>query len=117
MPTFAEKLSWYLKRPVMYPVLSGMRSIRFVVFSLEEDHLAEKRAQAESWCSGRAITTVEALEKITKLKPSKTLRSQFPEIFKQSEAAAAACPVKMGGAGDLDLLYQLAEYCQATSGH
>jgi len=113
MPTFAEKLSWYLRHPVMYPVLArnAINKTRRVLFG--KDYLAEKRAQAESWCGERAITTAEALEKITKLKPSKTFTSQFPEIYKLSEAVAAACPVKMGGAGDLDLLYQLAEYCQA----
>jgi predicted O-methyltransferase YrrM len=113
MPSFTEKLSWYLRRPVMYPVLirNAINKTRRVLFG--KDYLADKRIQAELWCGKRAMTTDEALENITKLKLSETLRSQFPEIFKQSEAAAAACPVKMGGAGDLDLLYHLAEYCQA----
>ena len=113
MPTFTEKLWWYLRRPVMYPVLfrHAINKIRRVLF--RRDYLAETRAQAESWCSTRSITTGEALEKITKSKPSETLNAQFPDIFKQSEAAAAACPVKMGGAGDLDLLYQLADHCEA----
>jgi predicted O-methyltransferase YrrM len=113
MPTFAEKLSWYLRRPVMYPVLVriAIYKTRLVLFG--KDDLADQRAQGEAWCGERAVTTVEALEKITKSKPSETFRSQFPEIYEQSEAVAAACPVKMGGAGDLDLLYQLAEYCQA----
>lgn len=113
MPTFSEKLWWYLKRPVMYPVLfrHAINKIRRVLF--RRDYQAEIRAQAESWCDERAITTAKALEKITKLKPSETLKNQYAEIFKQSEAAVAACPVKMGGAGDLELLYQLAEHCQA----
>jgi hypothetical protein len=76
MPTFTEKLWWYLKRPVMYPVLfrHAINKIRRGLF--RRDHLAEARAQAESWCSGRAITTDEALEKIAKLKSSKTLKTQ-----------------------------------------
>jgi predicted O-methyltransferase YrrM len=113
MPTFAKKLSWYIRRPVMYPVLirNAINKTRRVLFG--KDYLADKHAQAEAWCGERAMTTAEALEKITKLKPSETFRSQFTEIYKQSEAVAAACPIKMGGAGDLDLLYQLAEYCRA----
>jgi len=115
MPTFSEILRWYLNRPVMYSVLFQHAINKIRPFLFRRDYLAEVRAQAESWCSGRAITTDEALEEITKLKSSKTFKTQFPEIIKQSEAAAAACPVKMGGAGDLDLLYQLAEHCQARS--
>src|SRR5512137_2225859 len=113
MPTFAEKLSWYLRRPVMYPALvrNAIYKTRLVLFG--KDDLADQRAQGEAWCGERAVTTTEALERITKSKPSETFRSQFPEIYERSEAVAAACPVKMGGAGDLDLLYQLAEYCQA----
>jgi predicted O-methyltransferase YrrM len=113
MPTFTKKLWWHLKRPIMYPVLfrQAVDKSRRVLFGI--DYLAEMRAQAESWCSRRSVTTEEALAQITQLKRTETLRCQFPDIFKRSEAAAAACPVKMGGAGDLDLLYQLAEYCQA----
>lgn len=113
MPTFTEKLMWYLKRPVMYPVLAQQAVNKGYRVLFGSDYLAEVRAQAESWCNGRSITTEEALVKITQFKCAETLRYQFPDTFKQSEAAAAACPIKMGGAGDLDLLYQLTEYCQA----
>jgi len=113
MSTFTKKLLWYLKRPVMYPVLVRHAINKARRNLLRKDYLAETRTQAEAWCAGRAIFTNEALKKITKLPPPETLKTQFPDIFKRSEAAAAACPVKMGGAGDLDLLYHLAEHIQA----
>jgi predicted O-methyltransferase YrrM len=40
--------------------------------------------------------------------------SVFPEIFAVARHQAAACPVPMGGAGDLDLIYWLAESSAAA---
>jgi predicted O-methyltransferase YrrM len=115
MPSFARKLLWYLKQPALYPELArlGFNKIRRGLS--KKDNLTSSRARAESWCNACAISTDEALEKTTRLRPSGSLKSQFPDIFKRSEEAAAACPVKMGGAGDLDLLYRLAEFAQARA--
>lgn len=113
MPSFAKQLFWYLRRPVMYPDLAR-RAIRHArrIF-LGKDDKAEARRQSVAWCTPRAISTKEALVKITGSAPAQPLKTQFADIFKRSEEAAAACPVKMGGPGDLDLLHHLAEYLQA----
>jgi predicted O-methyltransferase YrrM len=114
MPSFTKKLTWYLRRPVLYPVLvrDAVQKARRVLFN--SDDLAESRSRAEAWCIQRAISTREALIKITEKAPSETLNSQFADIFKQSEETVAACPIKMGGPGDLDLLYHLAEHISAN---
>ncbi len=109
MPTFTRKLLWYLKQPTLYPELARLG------FNIICRGLSRKDNLAESWCSARAIPTSEALEKITGVRSSESLKSQFPDIFKRGEEVTAACPVKMGGAGDLDLLYHLAEYAQARA--
>jgi predicted O-methyltransferase YrrM len=111
--SFPKKLFWYLRRPVLYPVLAGkiVQAARRIL--LNRDDLAESRARAEAWCLPRSMSTHEALVKITGNESFESLSSQFEDIFKRSEEAAAACPVKMGGPSNLDLLYQLAEHVQA----
>jgi predicted O-methyltransferase YrrM len=113
MPSLPQKLIWYLRRPVLYPVLARKTVQVARRIFLFRDDLAESRARAEAWCLPRAMSTPEALVKITGNASFESLRSQFDDIFKRSEAAAAACPVKMGGPSNLDLLYQLAEHVQA----
>jgi len=112
MPTLAKKLFWYLGRPTLYPVLArhAIQDARRVF--LKKDDLAEARNRAEAWCLPRAVSASDALGSMG-VTPDESLYSQYPDVFKRSEAAAAACPVPMGGRGDLELLYQLSEHIQA----
>jgi predicted O-methyltransferase YrrM len=72
------------------------------------------RDKATQWCAKLAVPTPEALQKIGykgEIKP-------FAEVVGSAEwagahARAEASPVKMGGAGNLELLYYAAEHCQA----
>lgn len=73
------------------------------------------RRAATEWCETIGIGSAEALEEL-KL-PSGALvdvRSRHAEVFRQAEERVAICPIKLGGAGHLDLLYSLCEYLQAT---
>jgi predicted O-methyltransferase YrrM len=65
--------------------------------------------------ASRAVPTSAALAQITGSPMPESVRSRFPAVFVVAEQTARACPVRMGGAGNLDLLYWLAEYCQATT--
>jgi predicted O-methyltransferase YrrM len=74
---------------------------------------ADTRARAECWCAGQAIELEEALRGITGSRPVRPVREEFPEVFRAAERRAAACPVPMGGAASLDLLYAVAESLEA----
>jgi predicted O-methyltransferase YrrM len=41
------------------------------------------------------------------------IRDKFADIFAHADAAVKSCPVEMGGAADLDLLYWIAEHFKA----
>jgi predicted O-methyltransferase YrrM len=113
MSSFPKKLLWYLRKPVLYPELVRLAANKARCVLLGRDPSVESRRQAEAWCAKRSLTTADALEKIAGRRPSESLESKFHEIFRQGQEATEACPVKMGGAGDLDLLFHLAEFIQA----
>lgn len=71
------------------------------------------RAEAEQWCSQRAVSAHEAIRRLTGVPPSEPIASRFPAVFAAAQAAAAKCPVEMGGAANLDLLFAAAEALEA----
>ena len=106
-----KTLGWYLKRPQLYPRLLG--EARRIFFAREVSPLNRTAKQAAAWCSARAVDTSTALQQLTGTPPSASVESLFPEVFTGAHRRVAKCPVKMGGPGDLDLLYWLAEHCAA----
>jgi predicted O-methyltransferase YrrM len=113
MPSFAKTLLWYLQRPAMYPELAHLvtRKVRRLLGG--KDEIVEARALAGAWCAGIGISADEALSRITGNVIQPSLREKFSDVFAHAEMTANACPIKMGGAGDIDLLYRLAEFSQA----
>lgn len=101
-----ETLHWFLKRPHLYPQL-----LQLVKRNLnrKKEHT---RTEATKWCESHAISLSEALKKLginsNLIHPSQ----HFSEIWKQAERTAEKVPVKMGGAGAIDLLYTLALHYQ-----
>lgn len=73
-----------------------------------------ERRSAVDWCTKHAMPTAEAIRSLTGLRDVSTVSSLYPEAFGRASKVAAECPAKMGGAGNLDLLYHLSEYLEAT---
>ncbi len=113
MPPFGKTLIWYLRRPYLYPDLIRLARLKTRRTFLGSDGTAEMHARAVEWCNERAVETGRALFQITGSAPKASVSEKFPQVFAQAEATARACPVRMGGPGDLDLIYQLAEFIQA----
>jgi predicted O-methyltransferase YrrM len=113
MPSYAKTLLWYLQRPAMYPELVHLTARKVRRLLSGRDEIAEARALAGAWCAEIAINADEAVIRVTGDRPQTLLREKFVDIFTHAEMAASACPIKMGGAGDIDLLYHLAEFSQA----
>jgi predicted O-methyltransferase YrrM len=59
------------------------------------------------------VDTSSAIAQITGSPMPVSVREKFHDVFVVANRRAAACPVEMGGAGNLDLLYWLAEHCGA----
>lgn len=106
-------LLWYIKRPMLYPHLFHVltRKLRLKKRAPQND----TRKEAASWCAELAVDTNTALLKITGLADSQRLADMFPEIFTTAHQTAKDCPVKMGGAGDINLIYWLAEHLKARN--
>jgi predicted O-methyltransferase YrrM len=99
---------WYIARPKYYGELFAL--IKQRVFGTEKENTAK---QSVEWCKSIAIDTPSALRKITGQLPSVTVEEEFAEIFAEAKKRQDSAPVKMGGAGNLDLLYHLCEHVQA----
>jgi predicted O-methyltransferase YrrM len=106
-----SKFLWYLKRPGLYPYLIHRVCKKLFTDSLQEDTLLE----ATQWCAERAVDTSTAYRKLTGEKnvPIR-VNSLFFHQFENARKIEEECPHKMGGAGDLDLLYWSAEYLGAS---
>jgi len=107
-----QRLFWYVKRPRLY--------YHFVckLFSqvlLRRPSLENSRQAAVLWCRGLAVSCQEAIRQITSKDVLERLKDQYKDIFERACEAEKVCPVRMGGAGDLDLIYRLAEYVQARN--
>lgn len=107
-----RSLFWYLKRPKFYPQLVHVLSKKL---SLKRSRLDDTREEATSWCAMRAIDTEAAIQKITGSRMPKPVEEKFSNIFAIAHRKAVECPVKMGGGGNIDLLYLLAEYSKARN--
>lgn len=99
---------WYLKRPQLYP-----QFFRRLVSKFSGSSNTSK--ESKLWCEKYAIGSFEAIEKTTGIANQEDIREKFSTIFDQAESVAQACPVQMGGAGDVNLLYWICEYLEAKS--
>ena len=97
---------WYLKRPRLH--LQLVRTIVSKLLSWTET--PNTRQEAERWCQRQAITTSEAIAKITGLAMPESVQERFRDVFAAAETVSRQCPVKMGGPGDLNILYWIAEH-------
>ena len=104
------KILWYLKRPKYYGqfFIKIFRRLNLIIFNNNEN-------LAITWCQNKAVSTEDALLKITGKNLHKPIISLFPDVFLKAEKCANACPVKMGGPGNIDLLYYISEYLKAEN--
>lgn len=109
MQSVLRTLFGYLARPQLYPEL--VRKIYKNIF--DRGSAVQGKKESEIWCAERAISQHDAIYRITKNEYS--LYKDFAGPMEESKKIEAACPVKMGGAGALDLIYALCEYTQAKN--
>jgi len=109
MLSILKSLLGYLARPRLYPELC--RKLYKNIFNRKS--AAKGKQEAEIWCAKRAVSQEEAIIKLTK--SDYFVYKDFPEILKNAKQIEENTPVKMGGAGALDLIYALCEYTQAKN--
>jgi len=104
-------LFWYLRRPTFYPHLTHLVCRKLSPASSTRDDTGQEALQ---WCSGLAVDTDAALERLTGKAAPAQVGHLFPGDFAAAEKIAKECPVEMGGAGNLDLLYWSSQYLKAS---
>jgi predicted O-methyltransferase YrrM len=102
---FIKGILWFLKRPRFYPEL--FRTLKG--FAFKRITSTDAAREAVHWCEGRAITTTDAIAKLFKTKMAEAICEKFKDVFAEAQKAVQTCPVRMGGAANLDLLYEIAE--------
>lgn len=78
-------------------------------FSPSTDNYALK------WCAEQAISTQEAITRITGMQSVAPIRENFEAVFSVCDKVAKSLSVRMGGAANMDLLYYVSEYVEASS--
>ena len=101
---------WFLKRPKLYPQFLHLLKRR--LFNSTE---ADTRVESENWCGQFAISVSEAVRRITGAGHSASVQEKFKSVFEAAHKKVAQCPVVMGGAGDLDLLYYVVRNLKAEN--
>lgn len=101
----------YLIRPQLYPELA--RKIYKNIF--QRQAAFKGKAKAEDWCKNIAISQETAISQVLGFEGYQSIEKLYPEIFSQAKSAEKNCPIKMGGAGALDLIFYLNEYVVAKN--
>lgn len=98
---------WFLARPSYYGQLLSL--IRSTIWRNPGE---DTRKESEAWCESQAIDNSTFLKEhlgINEIDVSQL----FQDIFIKAHNMADAAPVKMGGPGNINLIYTLCEYLKA----
>ena len=113
MATLTERMKvalWFLQRPRFYPEFIRYTTRRLRALGL--DRAAEARAATQQ-CEALHVDPAAAIREITGRQPA-SFEVEFRDELARANAALERAPVRMHGAGNLDLIYQLSEHVQAT---
>ena len=106
----AKTFIGYAKRPDLYPELG-----RKIIKNLFNRKSAFKgKEKTNLWAAQIAISQEKAIEKIFGF-PFQKFSEKFPEEFQKATETQNNCPIKMGGAGALELLFAACEFTNAKS--
>ncbi len=101
----------YLVRPHLYPELGR----KIIKNTFQRGSATKGKEIAENWCKERAISQEEAIQSITGNLNYPKLNENYSEIIQNAQKIEEKTPVKMGGAGALDLIYNLCEFTEAQN--
>lgn len=101
----------YLVRPHLYPELGR----KIIKNTFQRGSATKGKSEAENWCADLAISQDEAIKLITGKEDFVRIETQFKDILEQAKKTESRVPVKMGGAGALDLIFNLCEFTDAKN--
>src|SRR5690606_30919695 len=98
----------YLKRPDLYPEL-GRKIIKNTV---NRGNAFKGKEKTGSWASSNAISQQEAVTTLFGYDIT-AFKNEYQQVLKESEQRQNDCPIKMGGAGALELIFYACEFTNA----
>ena len=104
----AKTFIGYAKRPDLYPELG--RKIIKNIFNRKSAFRGKDKTQ--QWAESKAVSQAVAIEKLFGVS-MQSFETLFPEELKLALQKEKDCPIKMGGAGALELIYYACEFTQA----
>lgn len=99
----------YAKRPHLYPEL-GRKIIKNI---FQRNSATKGKEIALNWCKNNSISQQEAVKLFHNENPN--IFKLYPEAVKYAIDQEKKCPVKMGGAGALNLIYAICENLKAKN--
>lgn len=118
MTEFARSFCFYLFRPAIWPELRRqiLLRLKWRLGGSRPDPKAKVAAReaGEAWCAEQAVQEQKVLGCLGLDGPLLDPAERFPAEFKEADRRVAEVPMKLGGAGNLSLLYTLCEAVQAT---
>lgn len=106
------ELGWYLRRPTLYRRLARRLFRRGSFRRLPEWQSRYSKLPSTEWCEEHEVPGDDVLSRLGLDPELISVRRAHPEVFREAERVEDRCPVEMGGAGHLDLLYTL---CVSTA--
>jgi predicted O-methyltransferase YrrM len=102
-----RKFLWFLGRPYLYRELVR-RTVADVTRSrAARDYVAEERRLGETWAAATALPLEECTAALGIHGELRCVEELHPAEWAYATRAAEACPVRMGGAGHVDLIYHV----------
>lgn len=101
----------YLVRPHLYPELGR----KFYKNIFDRQSAFKGKDAAEKWCNEIAISQENAIKVVLGFDNYTKINDRFPDIWQSAQENEANCPVKMGGAGAVDLIFYLNEYLKSNN--
>ncbi|KQR95472.1 methyltransferase [Chryseobacterium sp. Leaf180] len=105
-----KTLIGYAKRPDLYPEL-GRKILKNTV---NRGNAFKGKEKTVSWAASEAVSQQEIISKLFGIK-EENFRQNFKEILAEASQREKNCPVKMGGAGALELIFFACEFTQAKN--
>ncbi|WP_326981868.1 class I SAM-dependent methyltransferase [Chryseobacterium sp. MYb264] len=100
----------YLRRPDLYPEL-GRKIVKNI---FKRNNAFKGKEKTNRWAAAKAVTQEKAISSLFGVN-SLAFRHDFSAFLAQAEQKQEECPVKMGGAGALELIYYACEWTNAKA--
>jgi len=104
---------WFLGRPTLYPELFRRLGRSLTTPRTPRSHRERQKMLSADWCRENACSREDFLREVGFNGEWRNVSEIDPGIWRRAEEIAASCPVRMGGAGEVDLLYHLCLHLQA----